>query len=120
MLRWLILPFSLLLLSQPLMAQEMDSTHAMTQPEQNLSRFDYISSAALLAIKAFKRFVSPIDDHNCPMHPTCSSYGKQCFDKYNVSVAVLKTVDRLNRCSHDLHYYPKSFKHGRQYFDDPP
>ena len=53
------------------------------------------------------------------MYPSCSEYGKVTIIK-NGYVGVLKTFDRLHRCSHDLENYEIIiFNDEVRYLDEP-
>ena len=49
--------------------------------------------------------ISPVDGQRCPMRPTCSRFASGVIDERGPINGILLTVDRLNRCGHDLSYY---------------
>ncbi len=68
-------------------------------------------------VKFYQIGISPIKQDNCQMYPSCSHYSIACLRKHGVT-GILMTIDRLNRCGHDLHYYEKTIVGNRiKYFD---
>ena len=68
-------------------------------------------------VRFYQIGVSPIKQDNCQMYPSCSHYSIDCLKKHGFK-GVLMTVDRLNRCGHDLQYYKKTIVGNRiKYFD---
>jgi putative component of membrane protein insertase Oxa1/YidC/SpoIIIJ protein YidD len=41
----------------------------------------------------------------CPMTPSCSGYALEAISRYGATRGLLMSVDRLNRCGHDLQFY---------------
>lgn len=56
---------------------------------------------AVFLVKVYREYLSPIDGTNCPMHPSCSQYSIECFEKHGLFMGVLMTSDRLYRCGRD-------------------
>ena len=80
-----------------------------------------VHSPFVIPIYSLVRFYqiafSPIKQDNCQMYPSCSHYCITCFKKHGI-IGILMTVDRLNRCGHDLQYYEKAIVGNRiKYFD---
>lgn len=71
-------------------------------------------------VSFYQKAISPIDGNRCPMYPSCSHYMIQSLRKHHTLMATIMTVDRLNRCGHDLGYY-KTMKLGHRlyYYDSP-
>ena len=62
----------------------------------------------IFLVRLFRTYVSPIDGRHCPMYPSCSQYGLQCFKDHGFFVGMAMTWDRLYRCGRDeLRYCPK-------------
>tara|TARA_B100000073_G_scaffold324680_1_gene307796 strand:- start:180 stop:506 length:327 start_codon:yes stop_codon:yes gene_type:complete len=73
----------------------------------------------LFIISFYQNYLGKIKGSYCPMYPSCSDYGKVTIinDGY---VGVLKTFDRLHRCSHDLENYEIIiFNNEVRYLDEP-
>ena len=79
-----------------------------------------MNKSLTLLFNIFRANISDIDDHTCPMHPTCSKYCLISVRKYGFIVGSLKTLDRLHRCNHDLKYYKISKTGKRLSYNDVP
>lgn len=71
----------------------------------DLDLFDFIDQSLLLIFRFYQKYITDVDDHTCPMHPTCSNYGLIAIENYGFFIGSLKTIDRLHRCGHDLTFY---------------
>lgn len=69
-------------------------------------------------VKFYQVVISPIKQDNCQMYPSCSHYSIVCLSNYNFE-GILMTVDRLNRCGHDVEYYEKVIIGKRIKYYDP-
>lgn len=69
--------------------------------------------------RGYRDWISPINSSSCPMHPTCSGYSHQSYQKHNPILATLKTTDRLLRCSNDLRHYNLVEFNGMMRYSDP-
>ena len=58
--------------------------------------------AAILSLRGYKRFVSPLLPPMCRFEPTCSVYAMQAIEKYGIIRGAWLGVRRLLRC-HPLH-----------------
>ena len=76
---------------------------------QNNAADDYVSF--------YQKYIGTIKPSFCPMYPTCSVYGKLCFQNYKFPKAFALACDRMMRCSHDADNYRNSFNYG--YIDFP-
>jgi len=56
-------------------------------------------------IKFYQNVFSDLRGHNCPMFPSCSTYGSEVFNNQNGFNAFLSTSDRLMRCGHEPSLY---------------
>tara|TARA_X000001036_G_scaffold79571_1_gene71259 strand:- start:1383 stop:1709 length:327 start_codon:yes stop_codon:yes gene_type:complete len=73
----------------------------------------------LFIIEFYQNYLGKIKGSYCPMYPSCSDYGKVTIIKDGY-VGVLKTFDRLHRCSHDLENYEIIiFNNEVRYLDEP-
>ena len=57
---------------------------------------------ALLLLRFYKRFISPLLPPMCRFAPTCSVYAMEAIDKYGVFRGSWLALRRLLRC-HPLH-----------------
>jgi hypothetical protein len=56
----------------------------------------------------------------CPMHPSCSEYGRQAVQKHGFLIGWAMTMDRLLRCGRDeLKHSPRIWVAGDWKFYDP-
>lgn len=56
----------------------------------------------------------------CPMHPSCSEYSRQSFERHGFLIGWVMTMDRLMRCGRDeIRFAPRVYVHGRWKFYDP-
>ena len=60
----------------------------------------------LTIVVGYQNIIGPIKGSYCPMYPSCSHYGYDAIQRYNIQ-GVLMSIDRLHRCGHDLQYYDK-------------
>lgn len=60
------------------------------------------SVAIVVALKGYKRFLSPILPPACRFEPTCSVYARECFERLRFARALWLTVRRVGRC-HPFH-----------------
>lgn len=44
---------------------------------------------------------SAVRHGECPMHPSCSEYSKEAFERYGFFIGAMITSDRLMRCGRD-------------------
>jgi len=57
-----------------------------------------VKTAVLLAIRMYKRLLSPMLPAACRYVPTCSEYAEEAIERYGVLRGSLKAVWRLLRC----------------------
>jgi putative membrane protein insertion efficiency factor len=57
-----------------------------------------IQRAALVPLRAYKRFLSPLLPPMCRFEPTCSVYTMQAVEKYGAARGVWLGMRRLARC----------------------
>ncbi|MCL2684120.1 MAG: membrane protein insertion efficiency factor YidD [Synergistaceae bacterium] len=53
---------------------------------------------AITAIKAYRRFLSPILGPHCRFHPTCSQYALDAFRTHGFIKGTVLTTMRIARC----------------------
>jgi uncharacterized protein len=58
--------------------------------------------SAVLLLRGYKRFVSPLLPPMCRFEPTCSIYAMQAIEKYGMIRGAWMGAKRLLRC-HPLH-----------------
>ncbi len=58
--------------------------------------------AALVAIGAYQRFVSPLLRSNCRYHPSCSHYTYEAIEIHGVTRGAWLGIKRIGRC-HPFH-----------------
>ena len=79
---------------------------------------DFLVFPAKGALEAFRWGISPIDDHRCPMRPSCSHFATDALTSCGPVKGALMAFDRLHRCGHDLRFYPSlSTRTGRCWYD---
>jgi hypothetical protein len=64
-----------------------------------------LNKGAIYIIRLYKMWISPLLSYtvSCRFHPTCSDYAMLCFENYEFTNALSKTVKRLGRCNpHNL------------------
>ncbi len=57
---------------------------------------------AILLIKFYRLFISPLKPPTCRFVPTCSEYALQAIEKYGILQGGSKAVRRILRC-HPFH-----------------
>ncbi len=71
-------------------------------------------------LKFFQKVISRADGERCPMHPSCSHYAGQAFERHGALMGWILTCDRLLRCGHDeLRLSPKVIVNGGPRTFDP-
>lgn len=58
-----------------------------------------IKALALMLIRFYKRFISPLLPPSCRFTPTCSEYTYQAIEKYGVLKGGWMGVKRIARCN---------------------
>jgi len=58
----------------------------------------------ILTVKIYQQSAGQIKGENCPMYPSCSNYALKALREYHFE-GIMKIIDRLHRCGHDLQYY---------------
>ena len=61
------------------------------------------SEGAVRALQFYKRNISPLLQPSCRFIPTCSEYGQQAFEQFDVPQAITLTAWRIVRCN-PLHW----------------
>ena len=84
--------------------REFDRKPSVHKIEADNSSF--IAFPFLAIVLGYQYIFGPIKGSYCPMYPSCSNYGYEAIQRYNIK-GVIMTVDRLHRCAHDLQYYDK-------------
>ena len=63
---------------------------------------DFASKTAIVALKFYKRFVSPCLPPVCRFEPTCSTYMREAIEKKGLAKGAFLGVRRLLKC-HPFH-----------------
>ncbi|MDH3572070.1 MAG: membrane protein insertion efficiency factor YidD [Desulfobacteraceae bacterium] len=58
-------------------------------------------NASLYPIKFYQDYISSVDGNRCLMHPTCSQYCIEAFEKHGTFLGWIMCSDRLIRCGRD-------------------
>ena len=58
-----------------------------------------INYPPMLAIRFYRRFISPLFPPCCRFHPSCSAYALECFRELNPFKALWFTIWRIMRCN---------------------
>jgi len=58
-------------------------------------------NASLYPIKFYQNYISSVDGNRCLMHPTCSQYCIEAFEKHGTLSGWIMCSDRLIRCGRD-------------------
>lgn len=61
-----------------------------------------MKTVAILLIKGYRKFLSPLLGSRCRFTPTCSVYALQAYNKYGFIKGSYLTVGRILRC-HPFH-----------------
>ncbi|MDY6822565.1 MAG: membrane protein insertion efficiency factor YidD [Thermodesulfobacteriota bacterium] len=105
----------LLVLAGPVFGGDTTVDGATSKPSGAVMK-----TAADDAISLFKKYISPIDGDRCPMHPTCSQYSSNAFQKHGAIMGWIMTCDRLMRCGrNELAVSPRIFVNGKPKCHDP-
>jgi len=58
-----------------------------------------INYLPMLAIRGYRRFLSPLLPPSCRFHPSCSAYSLECFRHHSCFKALWLTTWRILRCN---------------------
>jgi putative membrane protein insertion efficiency factor len=61
--------------------------------------YDSFTGGALLLIRVFQIWISPLDGPSCRFRPTCSAYGKIAVQKHGAFLGGVLAGDRILRCN---------------------
>lgn len=62
---------------------------------------DKESNPGRALVRFYRTYLSPIDGSSCGMHPSCSEYSVEAFEKHGFFTGWVMTIDRLFRCGRD-------------------
>ncbi len=62
-------------------------------------KFDILTKFAILAVKFYKLFISPLFPPSCRFYPSCSDYSIQAFSKYGFFKGFWLSAKRILRCN---------------------
>ena len=57
---------------------------------------------AILLVRFYQLFISPLFPQSCRFVPTCSQYSIEAFTKYGFFKGLLLTIKRISKC-HPFH-----------------
>lgn len=55
----------------------------------------------LFPLHFYRKYISGSYGDRCPMHPSCSKYSLEAFQKHGILMGWIMTCDRLMRCGRD-------------------
>ncbi|MDR1471887.1 MAG: membrane protein insertion efficiency factor YidD [Synergistaceae bacterium] len=55
-------------------------------------------AVAVISIKAYRKFISPLLGQSCRFYPTCSRYALDAYERHGFVKGTILTVCRLARC----------------------
>lgn len=91
------------------------------QPSDDSGGFTTPGSALVRFYRGPLNHLSAVRYGECPMHPSCSEYSLQAFEKYGPVIGWIMTCDRLMRCGRDeLRLAPEILVNGKKKCYDPP
>lgn len=61
--------------------------------------YDAYTGGAVLLIRVFQIWISPLDGPSCRYQPVCSAYGKIAVQKYGAFLGGILAGDRILRCN---------------------
>ncbi len=53
----------------------------------------------IIAIKFYRKYISPMKSTKCPYIPTCSQYGLEAINKHGALKGGILTIWRIMRCN---------------------
>jgi putative membrane protein insertion efficiency factor len=53
---------------------------------------------AIIIIKIYKKYISPLKGRTCRFYPSCSQYAIEAFEKYGFFKGFVLTIKRLLKC----------------------
>jgi putative membrane protein insertion efficiency factor len=117
----LLFLFLCFLCSAEAAAQDDPMKGPWTAPEAFQDTPGRSTNPAVQLIRLYQEFLSPIAGDRCPMYPSCSEYGVECFTKHGGIKGWVMTWDRLLRCGRDdLRSAPQIVTKGGEYkYYDP-
>lgn len=62
-------------------------------------KFDVFTWFAIMLIKLYKTFISPIFPPSCRFYPSCSEYSIQAFSKHGFLKGLWLSTKRIIRCN---------------------
>jgi uncharacterized protein len=61
--------------------------------------YDAYTGGAVLLIRVFQIWISPLDGPSCRFRPVCSAYGRDAVRKYGAFLGGVLAGDRILRCN---------------------
>ncbi len=72
---------------------------AAAEPVTDRGVYDAYTGGALLLIRVFQIWISPLDGPSCRFSPVCSAYGREAVRKYGAFLGGVLAGDRILRCN---------------------
>jgi putative component of membrane protein insertase Oxa1/YidC/SpoIIIJ protein YidD len=85
--------------------------------EQSMRSFFSIPFLSIVSV--YRDFSGKAKPSLCNMHPSCSTYALDAVNKKGPFIGTLKTIDRLNRCGHDVGRYKSTWTERGVKYSDP-
>lgn len=89
-----------------LLALALLMTLYLGEDKARLDTQDTIKCSLILAIKGYKKWISPAGAPSCHFYPSCSIYTKEAIEEHGIITGLLMGFDRLTRCHKDTLHYP--------------
>ncbi len=61
-----------------------------------------MKKVAIMLIRFYQRFISPLKRPSCRFYPTCSQYSLEAFQKYGFLKGFVLSIRRISKC-HPFH-----------------
>ena len=73
-----------------------------------VNKIEVYGTGQIQFLNFYQSWISPVKGGDtCPMFPSCSQYAKISFETLPWYKAFPKSMERIIRCGHDLHFYSK-------------
>jgi uncharacterized protein len=61
-----------------------------------------MKKVAIVLIRFYQRYISPLKRPSCRFYPTCSQYSLEAFQKYGFMKGLVLSIRRISKC-HPFH-----------------
>lgn len=72
---------------------------ADAEPVTDRGVYNAFAGGAVLLIRVFQIWISPLDGPSCRFRPVCSAYGREAVRKYGAFLGGVLAGDRILRCN---------------------